>query len=121
MTAPFTLTDQHLQLLARMYPRDDLSETEAGAPEFDGKRPYGNSDHLADIVEILHGPEAVTGPDGYISHDAISAEHLAEAKRLHAETATAFAVVWSVLTTSDFGGIEPGTYHSPRYGHWQRT
>ena len=59
MGTTFTLTDQHLQLLAHMTPRDGLSETEAGAPEFDGKRPYGNSEHLADIVEILHGPEAI--------------------------------------------------------------
>lgn len=121
MPSTFDLTEEHLKLLAVMIPRDDLSETEAGAPEFDGKRPYGNSDHIMDIVELLHGPEAVTDSDGDMSNEAISAEHRAEAKKLHAEMATAFAVVWSVLAAGDFGGIEPSTYESTRYGQWHRA
>lgn len=47
----FTLTEDHLRLLRRMYVGWD--DCEYGAPAIDCKRPYGNSDVDQDICEIL--------------------------------------------------------------------
>lgn len=44
-------TVDHLTLLARSY--WDMSECEFGAPEMDGKRPYGNGDVEDDLAELL--------------------------------------------------------------------
>lgn len=123
MADTFTLTAEHIKLVGALYARDDNSECEVGAPEFDGKRPYGNSSHLIDIVELLHGQEAVTDGDGSMSEEAISEEHLEEAKRLHAEIGKAFAVVWNVLVAGGaLDGIEPSEYaHSYQRGGWYRA
>jgi hypothetical protein len=48
MTKP---TRDHLALLSSAYWR--MSEMEYGAPEIDGKRPYGNSSVEEDLAEIL--------------------------------------------------------------------
>ena len=48
----FTVTDDHLKLLARTFIDYD-GWTEFGAPEVDPKLPYGNSDVYDDIAEIL--------------------------------------------------------------------
>lgn len=47
----FTLTEDHLKLLQRMYV--GWQDCEYGAPEIDPKRPYGNSNVEEDICEIL--------------------------------------------------------------------
>lgn len=44
-------TEDHITLLRRAYWR--MSEVEFGAPEIDGKRPYGNSDVEGDLEELL--------------------------------------------------------------------
>lgn len=44
-------TRDHLTLLNAANWRE--SEVEFGAPEMDGKRPYGNGDVLGDLVELL--------------------------------------------------------------------
>ena len=45
----FTVTEEHLKLLRRAYV--DWEDCEFGAPAIDCKRPYGNSDVIADIGE----------------------------------------------------------------------
>ncbi len=47
----FTITEDHLKLLKRMYV--GWQDSEYGAPEIDPKRPYGNSSVAIDIYEIL--------------------------------------------------------------------
>jgi hypothetical protein len=47
----FTVTEDHLKLLRRAYIGWD--DCEFGAPGIDPKRPYGNSDVIGDIAEIL--------------------------------------------------------------------
>lgn len=44
-------TEYHIALLRRSYWR--MSEVEYGAPEMDGKRPFGNSDVEGDLGELL--------------------------------------------------------------------
>ena len=50
----FTVTNDHLKLLKRF--GVGWQDCEFGAPEIDPKRPYGNSDVLTDIWEILGKP-----------------------------------------------------------------
>jgi hypothetical protein len=47
----FEVRPEHIKLMRRMCV--DWDDCEFGAPEIDPKRPYGNSDVLQDIVEIL--------------------------------------------------------------------
>lgn len=49
----FTITEQHLKLLQNAYVSWDSCEF--GSPEIDCKRPYGNSDVLEDMADILYG------------------------------------------------------------------
>lgn len=51
VTQRFTITEEHLKLLQRMYV--SWEDCEFGAPSIDCKRPYGNSDVYGDIAEIL--------------------------------------------------------------------
>ena len=47
----FEITEDHLKLVKRMYV--SWGDMEYGAPEVNGKRPYGNGDVAQDIAEIL--------------------------------------------------------------------
>ena len=47
----FTLTENHIKLLCRAYV--GWNGAEFGAPSIDPKRPYGNSDVLHDMGDIL--------------------------------------------------------------------
>lgn len=47
----FTVTENHLKLARHMYV--GWQDCEFGAPEIDPKRPYGNSDVLGDIAELI--------------------------------------------------------------------
>jgi hypothetical protein len=52
----FTVTKEHILLLKNL--QVEWSDVEFGAPEIDPKRPYGNSDVIRDIAEIIYGPKA---------------------------------------------------------------
>lgn len=88
----FTMTDQHLALLRQM--NVGWNDVEFGAPEIDPKRPYGNSDVLEDMAEIL-------GLDAEADEEVL--------RRLHNETETALQIVLAV------GEFVAGRYHAPRY------
>lgn len=94
----FDLTDDHLKLLRAANVR--WGDMEWGAPEIDGKRPYGNSDLYRDIAKILE-------VKGFIDHEGEerwSHEQFERMGKLHAETEVALAIV---LKTGTF---QPGTY-----------
>ena len=100
----FTVTEQHLALLRRAYVTWEY--VEFGAPAIDGKRPYGNSDVLGDIAEILN-----EGPARDYSDDEVQDERErwleANEKRLaliHGEVGVTLQIV---LAT---GRFEPGDY-----------
>lgn len=123
-TTEFMLTQDHLDLLSHLVTTGGLSERFPGAPEFDGKRPYGNEDHLADIVEIVYGPPGgETSEDRHITAEVRQALQTTHAEQLHGEIATAFAVVWAVLTRSGIlDNVEPGLYdQSDHRVGWQRA
>jgi len=58
----FTLTDDHLKLLRRA--NISWDDCEFGAPGLDPKRPFGNSDVLGDIHEIIGVPADNRYDDG---------------------------------------------------------
>lgn len=106
----FTLTEDHLKLLRRMYV--GWCPDEYGAPEIDPKRPYGNSDVEWDVHEIL-----ANGSRDDFGEDAdMPLELERKYYEIHKETQTALQVV---LATGTF---EPGEYTADSYSYnWQRT
>lgn len=90
----FTLTENHIKLVRSFYIDFDTRAYD-GAPCVNIKRPYGNSDVMRDVYEILYG----TLDDEVVDDNTI--KHL---KQLHEETATALQII---LCT---GSFQPGTY-----------
>jgi hypothetical protein len=103
----FTVTEDHLKLLRRAFVSWD--DCEFGAPGVNPKRPYGNSDVIDDIAEIL-GIDAAKDEDGYFPDDLD--EKLAS---LHRETQTALQIA---LATGEF---RAGRYVCDKHDiNWRR-
>lgn len=110
----FYLSEDHLKLLQRA--RVGWNEAEFGAPEIDPERPYGNSDVLDDVVEILCGENIAkqVRKESEWSSDYHPLHTLALA--VHHETEIALQIV---LSTRSF---EPGWYATDDYGStWVRV
>jgi hypothetical protein len=90
----FKLTKDHLKLLKKMYVT--WNACEAGAPSIDPKRPYGTSDVVLDVAQII----------GLKLEDEIGLNSQQENKcyNLHQETEIALQIV---LATGKF---KPGVY-----------
>jgi hypothetical protein len=103
----FTITEDHLKLLKRMYV--GWQDCEYGAPEIDPKRPYGNSDVARDVAEILGWVDA-----GDYETD-ISGKQSEDAEKIHREMQTVLQIG---LYTGSFAA---GTYeNTERYGfNWR--
>lgn len=113
----FEMTKDHIALMQRMWVNwnDDAYE---GAPEIDLKRPYGNSDVIQDVAEIVAGypePFSWEGRDEYIDFDrdgdikrvrTIDGRELTskDLQRLHTEMEFALQIALSTLS------FVPGTY-----------
>lgn len=100
----FEVTEEHLQLLRATYVGWD--DCEFGAPAIDPKRPYGNSDVIGDIAEILEIRPDIRESWG---DDAFSEEIEDRLRRLHKETQTVLQIA---LAT---GRFEVGVYVAPEY------
>jgi hypothetical protein len=100
----FALTDEHIQLLRRMCV--GWQRAEFGAPEIDPKRPYGNSDVLDDMAEILGVEMTETDDWGEPALTEADEERL---RQLHRETETALQIVLST------GRMVPGVYVAGAY------
>jgi hypothetical protein len=100
----FTVTEEHLKLLRRA--NVGWEDCEFGAPAIDCKRPYGNSDVVADIGEILgYGEEYWQDPLTGEYNETI-ANNFAQ---LHAETGIVLQIA---LATGEF---RPGRYVCEKY------
>lgn len=98
----FLLTGNHLLLLRRLAIDID------GGPFIDQKRPYGNSDVLGDIAEILHLPgrdENGEYPEGQ--------EALMEC--FHREMGTVLEIIFRT------GRIEAGMYRKKSWNEWEEV
>ena len=87
MTETFTLKKEHLSLLrkAQWYWED----AEFGAPAIDCKRPFGNSNAIIDILEILDKEN----DDRPYYVDGFSDNEKAEAREVYEELLTAIQVI----------------------------
>ena len=94
----FEINEDHLKLLKRMYVYFDEFSYD-GAPAVDSKRPYGNSDVVDDIYEILFGEEF-----DYDKHEEMPEKLVQDLFKIHKETATVLQIV---LCTQSF---EAGIY-----------
>lgn len=101
----FTLTENHIKLLKNF--NVDWGDGYLGAPCIDQKRPYGNSDVLTDIAEILGFKEK--NDDDFVMSERMEKGLLS----IHSETCTALQIV---LVTGKF---EPGDYvKTEPYNRW---
>jgi len=102
----FIMTEDHIKLLTNAYVSWEYCEY--GAPAIDGKRPYGNSNVVWDIAEILGWivPSIMTDEEDDDFYDGTGKfEGIHErAEKIHEETQTALQII---LRTKSF---VPGTY-----------
>lgn len=108
----FILKEEHIKLLSNSYVAWNQGYSEFGAPCIDSKRPYGNSDIIGDIYQILEGKrldENELEKQG-IDYCDFCDKLYEDYKKLHEETETALQII---LHTKDF---QIGTYRSSRYG-----
>lgn len=108
----FEVTEDHLKLVRQMNFRyEDWSEF--GAPAVDSKRPYGNSDVLSDIVEIITGHNPYN-EDGDLEQWVKDREQ--QFMKLHKETATVLEIA------ARTGKFEAGVYRTPTYfREWEKV
>ena len=99
----FMLTEEHIKLLKRAYV--DWWDCEFGAPIINPKRPYGNSDVIGDIGEIL-GIKPDNGED-------FTDEQEEGMNQIHKETQTALQIILST------GSFTPGLYEMVEYKRWR--
>jgi hypothetical protein len=102
----FTLTEDHIKLVRRMYVDFDDGGYD-GAPAVNLKRPYGNSDVIGDVHEILYDQPFPEDEND----DERNEELVSKLIAIHQQTATALQIV---LCT---GSFVPGVYvRSCKYG-----
>jgi hypothetical protein len=104
------ITDDHLKLLRRTFFEWDDSAYN-GAPYVDIKRPYGNSDVLGDVAEILEW-ELITDRDG---EKVMTEDQGKRARELHEQMADVLQIL--VQNPLDFGtGVWVNTDKFAPYG-----
>src|ERR1700761_2119806 len=98
MTQPetFELTPELIRLLRASVVAPQITGDEHGAAAIDPKRPYGNSNVMGDIAEILNLPTTDSG--------MLAGEDWTRAHLLHEATPKALQIVLSV------GSFQPGVY-----------
>ena len=102
----FKLTKNHLKLLKRF--EVSWQDCEFGAPEIDPKRPYGNSDVLNDIHEILTG-ETICCVNS--KRDELTEDEKEKYSKLHKEMETALQIILSTLS------FKLGNYECEEYSN----
>lgn len=100
----FILTDNHIKLLSNSYV--SWRDTDYGAACIDPKRPYGNSDVIADMYEIVTGQTLLEGFPlrNFIEYEVVIDSISDFYERIHRETETALQII---LYTKKF---ETGVY-----------
>lgn len=93
----FTLTEDHLKLAKRSHFGHDTNWFQFGGAAVGQKRPYGNSDIVGDIIEILGWSDEKewNEEDGYWSFNKQVEE---KALAIHSEMATVFQIAACTLS-----------------------
>ncbi len=105
----FEITEEHLLLLRNAYV--DWNDMEFGSPSIEPKRPYGNSDVLRDIAELLNPSMVGWDPDRI---EEYTEKHFDRLTRLHVETGIALEIC---LRRAEF---KSGWYRKVRWNEWER-
>jgi hypothetical protein len=99
----FEIRPEHIKLLKNMYV--GWCNCEFGAPEIDPKRPYGNSDVIGDIIDILGVKDGnniritLSGKEHYVyNYGDISSEIKNMLTQLHHETQTVLQIILNTET-----------------------
>lgn len=101
MERMFTITNHHLKLLEKMFV--GWQDCEFGAPEIDPKRPYGNSNVLNDIAQILGIRTSVEiDSDEFEGYTEAEKDHM---NKIHTETQLALQCILSNIQLGDFKGL----------------
>lgn len=104
----FRVLPEHVTLLSNAYTSWD--DCEYGAASIDCKRPYGDSDVIGSIAELLK-----IAPDQPDEDEPYSDALVARLDRLHRQT----SVVLQILLHT--GVLQTGEYERERYGgRWSR-
>jgi len=111
MSNLFTVTEDHLKLLRRMYV--GWGDGLMGAPAIDPKRPYGNSDVWLDIADIL-GWKVRSDDDGDDDFSPLTLNQIRQAEKIHQETRDALQIVLRS------GKFETGTWAKDWLGNWHK-
>jgi hypothetical protein len=103
----FELKSEHLKLIQRMY----VTSHGDGSPCIDDYRPYGNSDVVGDIIDVLGWEPVLTKGSKRIFSD----EQERYAVQLHMETVTALQII--LYTQSFIPGVyeKDGSYEIRRW------
>ncbi len=96
LSKPFEITEEHLKLAKRSFFHHRSDYDYYGAPSVGEKRPYGNSDVVGDILEILgkEGEQEWNESAGYWEY---SKELTDFALKLHVEMSTVFQIAACTL------------------------
>ena len=113
----FALKEEHIKLLRKA--NVGWNDVEAGAPEIDPKRPYGNSDVISHVLEILGWNKATITTQGRSEEVTLNWENApawlrAAAEQVHRETEMALDIVLF------FGAFEAGVYEKRGWREWVR-
>ena len=117
MPGTFTVTEDHIKLLQRSYFDTEFGAYE-GAVVQSLKRPYGNSDVIGDLYEILRSDGKMWDED---EQGEMPDELVEGLRKTHREMAI---VVQILAVTAGEGVFRPGVYHKrDRYDQtsWERV
>lgn len=103
MPGSFTVTEDHIKLLHRAHFDTEFGVYEGAVVQI-RKRPYGNSDIIGDLYEILRGDGEMWDED---EQGEMPDELIEELRKIHQE----MAIVMQILTvTAGDGVFRPGVY-----------
>ena len=118
MPGTFTVTEDHVKLLHRAH-FDWYFGAYEGAVMQDPKRPYGDSDVIGDLYEILRSPDGEPWDED--EQGEMPDELIWELRKIHEE----MAIVMQILAvTAGEGVFRPGVYRKrDRYDRtsWERV
>lgn len=106
----FEVTRDHIKLVKRLIIEwNDRTDFRPGVPTINGKRPYGNSDVIEDIAEIIN-------LDFYDREKGLTAQQEKYCLKLHMDMETVLQIVLST------GAFKSGEYECDEYSvEWKKV
>ncbi|WP_144509909.1 hypothetical protein [Bacillus sp. FJAT-22090] len=118
MNQTFILTEDHLTLLSNLLITWNQTSNIYGSVAIDGAQPYGSTDILSSIYELIEGKKIDADElmrQLRLDYEELSTELYKKYQGIHRETETALQIV---LNTRSF---ETGKYNKNSDGNWKRV